>query len=404
MKLLAENSSSFEKYIDQRIEPEASIVCRYRHTVRFADNIAHDRNLKEHLRESSIREGARIVPLMRYRDVEIHILDETSGMATGTLKSIDGCLTTAFCHMEGDKRIAFESGGNTGSALTLYGQKSGMETFFFCPLDNVDLLDGSLFHNPDAHLVGVADRGRVKDLAGLFTSTTGIRHVPEKPWRNAASMFRGLFILEHLLSTATYDWLTQTVSAGFGPIGMYSVLETFRPELHTLPRFLGIQQEANCPMFKAWNPEAAKLLPDDTVSTEQLLTRVMYDAAPQTYRTFEDLQQLLLKTNGDLLTVNGQEFVSYLGGPVHQGEILELLRNRDIAISQRGGDILEKTGLIALVGTLKAIDAGTIRKGSSVLCCLTSGVSTADGQAVPDLTVHDDQDILRYAAMMRGAK
>jgi len=37
--------------------------------------------------------------------------------------------------------VVFESGGNTGAALTEYGQKAGLETFLFIPEENVSLLD-----------------------------------------------------------------------------------------------------------------------------------------------------------------------------------------------------------------------------------------------------------------------
>jgi len=58
------------------------------------------------------------------------------------------------------------------------------------------------------------------------------------------------------------------------------------------------------------------------------------------------------------------------------------------------GELREKTGLVALAGTLKAIDAGTIPKGSRVLWCLTSGVSHAEGEATAEFEVNDPQDLL----------
>lgn len=404
MKLLAENSSSLKGCADLFYGPETSIVCRYRNAVQFDDIAEHDPALKQYLLDSSIREGSRIVHLLNYKGVTIHILDETSGMATGSLKSIDGCLTAALCCLEKAGRIAFESGGNTGSALTRYGRKAGLETFFFCPLDNIDLLDSSLFDKRRAHLIGVEDRRRVKELTGLFARTAGIRHVPDKSWRYAAAMFRGLFILEKSLSVREYDWLSQTVSAGFGAIGIYNVLKTFQAEMRVLPRFLGIQQEANCPMFKAWKPETSGQRRNDEKKDGKLLTRVMYDETPQTYNTYEDLQQLLLLTQGDLLTVNEEEFDSYLSPAAEHGPVLDLLLAQDIAISMRAGQVLEKTGMIALVGTLKAIDAGIIRAGSSVLCCLTSGVSEADGQAQPETIVRSEQDILQYVETISGGR
>jgi nitroreductase len=59
--------------------------------------------------------------------------------------------------------------------------------------------------------------------------------------------------------------------------------------------------------------------------------------------------------------------------------------------------ILEKTGLIALAGVLKAIDGGMVEAGSRVLCCLTSGVSSAGGRAQPEVTVRDEKDVVEYS-------
>jgi len=59
--------------------------------------------------------------------------------------------------------------------------------------------------------------------------------------------------------------------------------------------------------------------------------------------------------------------------------------------------VIENTGLVALVGTLKAIDAGVIAAGSHVLCSLTSGVSGADGRARPELTATNTEQVVDYA-------
>jgi threonine synthase len=401
MKLLVKDRTALEKRIDGSFGPETSIVCRYRNAVRFDGPPDEDAALKGFLLENSIREGERIVSLPAYRGVSIHILDETSWMATGSLKSIDGCLTTSLCRREGIGRIAFESGGNTGSALTRYGRNAGLETFFFCPLDNMDLLDSRLFHDRWAHLVAVRDRGQVKELTGLFAKTAGIRQVPEKSWRYAASMFRGLFLLEHMLAAGRFDWISQTVSAAFGPIGIYKVLETFREELRGVPRFLGVQQEANCPMFRAWNPGAARRLDADGDGRRRLLTKIMYDPSPGTHETYRDLCELLLLTRGDLLTVNEEEFDSYLLPSTEYDAILDLLRVRGISITLRSEQVLDKAGLIALIGTLKAIDAGIIPAGESVLCALTGGASAADGLARPERTVQGPEDVLDYIGTVR---
>ena len=249
-----------DEVIDPAYPAETSVVCRYRHAFSFGAP-DEDAAFKAALLDTSIREGARIFPLLTYRGVDLHVLDESSLMQTGTLKSIDGCLTAAKCRLRGYERVVFESGGNTGTALTAYGQKAGLETFCFVPEANVPLLDSRVFERETAHLIAVADAGLVKKSARLFRGLNGIQHIPDVAWRYEASRFRGCFILEHSMRHGGFDWLVQTISAAFGPIGIYSVLHGFESGLDRIPRFLGIQQEANCPMYKAWTSETRELDP-----------------------------------------------------------------------------------------------------------------------------------------------
>jgi len=395
MRLLEEDRPNLDRTIDPEYTPEMSIVARYRNAFTFGAP-EEDARFKDFLPETSLREGARVFPLFTYRGVDIHILDESSLMHTGTLKSIDGCITLAQCKLRGYERVVFESGGNTGTALTEYGRKAGLETFLFVPEENLSLLDSSVFEPDTAHLISVADPGWVKKAAATFVGLNGIQHIPEVAWRYQASMFRGFFILEYMLANGGFDWLTQTISAAFGPIGIYSVLNSFLRETGPVPRFLGFQQEANCPMYKAWKSRNKTLdaNPPEPSIGDRLLTRVMYDVAPYTYGTYEDLKGVLTGTRGDLNTVNHEEFFALFDQNFGGKGVLELLEERGFSVQARDGEIVDRTGLIALAGTLKAIRNGKIAEGSRVLCCLTSGTARADGKAVPEYRVSSLEDLV----------
>ncbi|RPH98274.1 MAG: pyridoxal-phosphate dependent enzyme [Zetaproteobacteria bacterium] len=394
-----------DEVIDPAYSPETSVVCRYRHA--FSSGAPEeDSAFKAALLDTSIREGARIFPLLTYRGVDLHVLDESSLMQTGTLKSIDGCLTAAKCRLRGYERVVFESGGNTGTALTAYGQKAGLETFCFVPEASVPLLDSRVFERETAHLIAVADAGLVKESARLFRGVNRIQHIPEVAWRYEASRFRGCFILEHSMRHGGFDWLVQTISAAFGPIGIYGVLHGFESGLDRIPRFLGIQQEANCPMYKAWTSDARELGPAGAEPKRggDLLTRVMYDVAPHTYGTYADLKGVLEATRGDLGTINHQEFFDMFEQRFDGKSILDLLEENAARIGTRNGDVIERTGLIALAGALKAISENRIARGSRVLCCLTSGTRPGDGRAVPDYRVTDVGRVLQDChRMLHGA-
>ena len=229
----------------------------------------------------------------------------------------------------------------------------------------------------------------VKAAARRFADQHELKHIPEVEWRFEASTFRGMFVLEHMLANGKFDWMVQTISAAFGPVGIYGVLRSFGDELGGVPRFLGVQQAANCPMYRILKEGGD---PAEVKSTGGLLTRVMYDCRPHSYGTVEALGEILSGTNGDLTTIDGTEFEEFLEQGLSGSSVLDLLSANGVAITVSGGEVVEKTGLIALAGVLKEINAGTISAGSRVLCCLTSGESDADGKAVPEkvITTLDD--------------
>jgi hypothetical protein len=110
----------------------------------------------------------------------------------------------------------------------------------------------------------------------------------------------------------------------------------------------------------------------------------MYDGQPQTHGTFEPLKRILMETGGDLTTVDHDAFFAWTGCSLSGRDLVSHLAAAGIEITRRGGDVLEKAGLVALVGTLAQIEAGGIPERSRVLVCLTGGTATPDGLAKPD--------------------
>ena len=387
MKLIA---SSFDANVDEAYSADSSIILRYRHLLQH--HIAEEQNerIKELLKSTSLGEGARIVPFLTYRGVNILLLDETSLMHTHSIKSIDGCLAMAECSLRGWTRVAFESGGNTGAAFTAYGHAANLETFLFVPEENLSLLESTLFEHDFAHLISVANRRDVKKAAEEFHRRTGIPHIPRLEWRYHASRFRGAFILEYLLGHGPIDWFSQTISAAFGPIGIYQVLSAYASRLGELPRFLGVQQSANCPMYRAWKGNGAAPVELPQAEHPRLLSRVMYDTSPQTYGTLDDLGQLLARSSGNLTLVDHTQFREALERDLLGKPLLEHLDDKGIQIGTHDGQVIDPTGLIALVGTFSEIDRGTIQPGNKVLCSISSGVTDSDGRAAPEFRIASD--------------
>ncbi|HKY60967.1 MAG TPA: hypothetical protein VJP59_08145 [Gemmatimonadota bacterium] len=366
---------AFARAIDRRYDTSRSVVLRYRHALCLDPDEEEDTRLKALLERTSISEGLRVFPLLTYRDVEIDVLDETSLMATRTLKSIDGCVTSAQCLLRGHRRVVFESGGNTGTALTVYGTRAGLETFFFLPAENLPLLDGQAFAGRAAHVIAVDDPRQVKPAAGAFAARHGLARIPVLEWRLQASSFVGCFVLEHLLASEPYDVLAQSISAAFSPIGIYRQIGPHRERIGGLPAFLGVQQAANCPMVRAWKSGTEAAAQEPVESTGGLLAKVMYDGNPGSYGTYGALQRVLLESGGDLTTIDHEDFRRELWGDIDGRSVLDRLAERGVEVTIREGEVLEKAGLMALAGTLREIESGRIAPGSRVLVCVTGGTA-----------------------------
>ena len=97
-------------------------------------------------------------------------------------------------------------------------------------------------------------------------------------------------------------------------------------------------------MFKAWKSKETDGLTEIT-STGLLLSKVMYDAKPETYGSYEDLRNILSATGGDLTTVDHHEFNGFLEETYDNKTILDLLKDQGIEITVRGGERHRKNGI-----------------------------------------------------------
>ncbi len=392
---VAERGPRLEAVVDRDVPAAESLVLRY---IGAGASIG-----AEYLTRTHIREGVRTFRLVTYRDVEIHILDETSLMHTHSFKALDGSTTAAYCLKHGLEKVVIESGGNTGTALTSYCRRVGIETFCFVPQANMASLASDVFADERAHLVAVKDRHHVKQTARRFAERHGLPLVPRIDWRLEASTFRGYFLAELQLGLLPFDGLAQAISAAFGPIGIYRVLASHADTLPRLPRFLGVQQESNCPMFTAWRRARGEAVPQAAPDTE-LLIKTMYDRDPQTHGTYDSLENILVSTGGDLTTISAGEFSHFLAREFDGASIVDRLADCGLKLGRRNGELTEPAGVVALAGLVKQIDLGQFDAGSRVLCSFSGGTRPADGLATAEAQVDtcDDVDTLDLERAPRG--
>jgi threonine synthase len=373
---------------DATCPADRSVVLRYGPAATLETDPIRRTRLLDLLSQGSIREGLRLVEIGAANGVVVHVLDETSLMHTGTLKSVDGCVTTARARLEGYDRICFESGGNTGMALTAYGRQAGLETFLFVPAASLPHLDSRAFAGDGAHLVVVDDPRHVKATTAAFAARTGIPRVPRAAWRREASTFIGCFVLEALDGGARVDAIYQGISAAFAPLGIYRVLGE-RGGHHPLPRFVGVQQAARAPMVQRWIARrGGAFAPGDV----EPLSTVMYDDSPQEYGTFDDLDRLIDATRGRLTTADRDVFARLYAPFDGATSVIARLGACDIAITCRAGEVTDRTGLMALARAIVDAEAGSVPPGTHVLVCVTGGSAAPDGRARAHYHVADTGD------------
>jgi len=384
--MLNNKFEKFYNFIDYKYSSEESIVLRYH---KLMPNLS-----EKNILETTMKEGARIFYYSNYKSVDLYLLDETSLMQTGTFKSIDGCVISTLSKNNNSTKVCFASGGNTGSALTAYLNKIGIETFFFIPADNIRFLNSKIFRNEKAHLIAVEDPGKIKEAATLFDRIYKIRKVPDVQSRFISGKYRACFIAENILQHSFFDWFSQTISAAFGPIGIYNTLTHLKNKgfITKIPKFLGVQQKENALMYDTWKRNTNIFKPKSIKTTKELLIPIMYDNKPYTYGSYDLLSKLLRKTKGELITINKKEFNIFLNNKFGS-KIFDQMKKNKIEITMIDDEIVEKTGLVSLFGILKAIDMGLIKKDEKVLCAFTGGVSQVDGKAIPEFKIKRGQNL-----------
>lgn len=354
-------------------------------TLRYSPDLLTNELERNDVESTSQSEGLRLIELEHYRHIRMFLLDESTLMKTGTYKSLDGCISTALCKKKGIQKAVFSSGANAGSALSDYGARSGMETFFFCPTTTLYKLNADLFSRPETHLIGVEGSDRVvKDAAALFSARTGIAQIPQIEWRLASAGYRAHFVAEAMRHLSHgFSWFTQSVCAGYGPIGFYRLLGKLISAGSIpgewAPKFLGIQQAGLSPIVTAWNNHQSTLPPfTGDAWSESSIEPTLYNAYPS--QTYPMLHDLLSTFGGNMMEVRHAEFDGYSEtfAAMLQRVGIELTK---LSFNGTSG-YLEKAGLLAGAGTLKAIDEGRIPPSQTVLISLTGGAGPKPTRSV----------------------
>jgi threonine synthase len=158
-----------------------------------------------------------------------------------------------------------------------------------------------------------------------------------------------------------------------------------------VPKFLGIQQESCSPMVRAWRKGHRQLAADDIDGVSgDLLDGALYNTNPE--GSYPLLHRHLRQYGGELRALRRGEYEKHL--PLVRRE----LANSGIHLKTRHLEgreqIMEKAGIMALAGTLEAIDNGVIRKGETVLSFFTGGAGDFSGrEGIAECLIRREDDL-----------
>lgn len=369
----------WNKIVDEKYFADQSLTLRYAHS-----GIT---NLNEtDLLDTTLGEGERIFHLIDYKNIPIYILDETTKTATNTFEALVAHITIAYCKKKGQNVILSSSGGNLGTALAAYAKKSNIESYSFNPLSSLPLLDGSVFQG-NAHCIAVNNAQQNREIMLKFREimqkNLGFDPlVPTYTVRIDAFKFRGLYILEYMEKMGLkFSTITQTISAGFGPLGTYEAFKKFDDKKSKLPQFIGIQQATNCYMFERWSKT-------HTQEDGDLIIPTLFDKNPdKSFGTFNKLRDLIHITHGAITTINHKEFDDYI-----TRDTLKKLSENGLEHTKLHNKIVARSGLVSLAGTIKAIDLGLV-DGGPVLVCMGDGVRQKFSATTPMCYIKDAKEV-----------
>src|SRR5262249_46160822 len=85
--------------------------------------------------------------------------------------------------------------------------------------------------------------------------------------------------------------------------------------------------------------------------------------------TYGSLTEILFKTEGDMLTVELDEYIA------NRQEYVDRLQEAGIRLTTQPqtGECIERAGVLAGSGIIKAIKTGKIKEGQTVICSLSGG-------------------------------
>ena len=330
-------------------------------------DINYENASQKHLNDAAISECAtlRFGPI--YKGVQLYFLDMSTGSTTGTFKDWVACATVAYCHQNGIKEFVTQSSGNTANALAQYCEKNKLKANIFYLKDNIYKIKPRCFEERKyvtVYEVSTTEK-RMKELTAEFSNQNKIPWLPNLELQIKGNSIRA-DIINHVskLHAIRFDWLSQALSSGYGVFGFYDGIRRLGKDALSDYKFIGVQQTAVCPFVKRFSPH---LVNSATLKNEKVIERTLFRSTP-TEQLYDLMDAILKEFGGELALISNADYssISSLATNILSQSGMDVIRDVN-------GEHYEKSGLINLVGVIKLIDEGIVKRGETVLVSVTGG-------------------------------
>lgn len=334
---------------------------------------------KDILLQASIGEYANVVECGEYKGVEIDALDMSSGAKTGTFKDWVACATIAYCKYNNVENFVTQSSGNTANAIAAYCTEFDHSATIFYMKGNADKLKPQFFDGGSIKAVAVdGEESYLKEVTRKFSDNNDIPWLPNLDIQDFSNSIRANYVLKYcMLNNKNYDWHSQSLSSGYGVFGFYNGLRRLGRDSGF--KFLGVQQSVISPFIKIFRNSEYEGV---DFSGERLIEKTLFRSSP-TEELYKRMGRILAEYGGSFSMVTNDIYGTYLE------RALYMLNESGIQITRNSnGEIVEKSGLIDLIGVMRAIDSGVVCSGESILISITGGSGAAPfGSMSPSMTI-----------------
>lgn len=290
-----------------------------------------------------------LTPLVPFRYKDFHLLAKLDYLfPSGSFKDRGTTVLLSFLKQIGVQKFVEDSSGNAGSSMAAYAAKGGLTCDIYCP-----------------HYAASGKQAQIKLYGARLHAIPGTRSDTEQAVRQRAETIYyashnwNPFFIEGLKTVAfeiaeQLNWQSPDAVVcplGFGGLflGLYRGFRELQEEriIQKIPRLLGVQSEACCPIYRAFKTAASEIKP----MPQKFQTLAEGVCAAHPMRGAEILR-VLGETAGAVTTVSEQDIREGLQVLAHQGMFVEptsAVVVKALENLQRAGRLSEKEQTVVIL-------------------------------------------------------